>query len=73
MPFAHWAISCRNCKKAFTHSRITEPHRITDHLGLPTKPEFPLAGEELECPHCKFKGTYQQTELWYQAVANSAL
>jgi DNA-directed RNA polymerase subunit RPC12/RpoP len=73
MPSARWAISCHNCNKAFTHSQIAEPHRITDYLALPSKPEFPLAGQELECPHCKSKAMYQRTDLWYQAAVNGAL
>jgi phage FluMu protein Com len=73
MPSARWAISCRNCKKAFAHAEVSEPQGITDSFGLPDKPEFPVGGKELECPHCKSKDTYQRTDLWYQAAANGAL
>jgi hypothetical protein len=73
MPSGRWAISCRNCKKAFPHSEIRELHAITDYLGLPEKPEFPAGGQELECPHCKSKGTYQRTDLWYEAAVNGSL
>jgi len=73
MPTTRWAISCHNCKKPFTHPNITEPHDIADYLDSRAKPEFPDEGTELECPYCKSKATYHQTELWYEAVATGAL
>ena len=72
MPSARWSIICRNCKKAFAHAEVIEPHRITDSFGLPDKPEFPAGGKELECPHCKSKGRYQRNDLWYEAAVDAA-
>lgn len=60
----YWTINCRNCKKAFHHSEI-QTRNTMDYL-LPMKPEFPADGQELECPHCKSKATYLQTDLWYE-------
>lgn len=69
MPSARWAITCSNCNKPFTHSEIPEPQHAIDYL-FPSKPEVPADGQELQCPHCKSKGKYQKTDLWY--VAGSA-
>jgi hypothetical protein len=67
MPLAQWAVNCKSCKKAFSHSEIHEPQRAIDYLW-PLKPQIPTGGQELECPHCKSKATYRQTDLWYLAA-----
>jgi hypothetical protein len=33
---------------------------------FPKKPEVPTEGLEMECPECKTKCVYQQSELWYE-------
>jgi hypothetical protein len=33
---------------------------------LPSRPVFPAQGRERECPSCKTKFTYQQTDLRFQ-------
>jgi hypothetical protein len=59
-----WVIDCRNCLASFAHSEIGEARTLNDYLS-PTKPEFPLAGQEMECPSCKTKATYMRHELRY--------
>lgn len=70
MASAYWAVNCHHCRKAFTHSEIPQEHAI--NYLLPAKPEFPDGGQELECPHCKSKATYLQTDLWYQEERRSS-
>jgi hypothetical protein len=59
-----WIIGCRTCIATFTHSEIGEARTISDYL-FPTKPEFPQAGLELECPSCKTKAIYTRQDLRY--------
>ena len=59
-----WVVDCRSCIATFTHSEIGDGRTLSDYL-FPTKPEFPSAGQELECPSCKTKATYMRHELRY--------
>jgi DNA-directed RNA polymerase subunit RPC12/RpoP len=38
---------------------------MIDYL-FPTAPEFPQAGEEIECPSCKTKAIYERQDLRYR-------
>ena len=58
-------IDCRNCLASFTHSEVGKDRKLIDYL-LPTAPEFPPAGEELECPSCKTKAIYTRRDLRYR-------
>ena len=69
MPLAEWAVDCKSCKKAISHSEIPEPQHAIDFM-LPAKPRIAVGGQELECPHCKSKTIYQGTDLWYR-IANA--
>jgi hypothetical protein len=60
---AKWFLECRNCGQAFTYSLI--PDTLAD-FHLPSRPVFPAQGRERECPSCKTKATYQQTDLRFQ-------
>ena len=60
---ANWFLNCKNCNEAFIYSLI--PDILTDY-HLPSRPVFPAAGRERECPNCKTKSTYQQTDLRFQ-------
>jgi hypothetical protein len=60
---ASWLLDCKNCSKPFVYSLI--PDRLADY-HLPSRPVFPAVGRERECPHCKTKSTYQQTDLRFQ-------
>ena len=66
MSSAQWAVNCHHCNKEFPQSDIPEPHTI-DYL-FPQKPDIPVGGQELECPRCKSKSTYEATDLWYLAA-----
>ncbi len=61
---ANWMLRCQNCSNAFLHSVIAVKG-VLDYF-LPSKPESPDEGWELECPHCGHKGTYQRSDLFYQ-------
>jgi hypothetical protein len=60
---ASWLLNCKNCSKPFAYSLIS--NTLTDY-HLPSRPVFPAVGRERECPHCKTKSTYQQTDLRFQ-------
>jgi hypothetical protein len=60
---ASWLLDCKNCSEAFAYSVV--PDTLNDYY-LPSPPAFPVGGRERECPHCKTKSTYQQTELRFQ-------
>jgi len=62
---ASWALACKNCRKVFTYSRISDT--LADYY-LPTRPTFPPSGVERECPRCKSKFTYQRSELTFQSA-----
>jgi len=64
-PSPKWVIDCRNCLGSFVHSEIGNDRRLIDYL-LPTAPEFPANGAEMECPLCKTKATYTRQDLRYQ-------
>jgi hypothetical protein len=57
---AKWLLGCKNCKRDFEYSQIGD---TLANLYLPEKPEFPLQGLELECPHCNTKGIYYRRDL----------
>jgi hypothetical protein len=57
---ATWLLDCKNCSEAFTYSLIP------DTFLLPSPPLFPPEGKERECPYCKTKSTYHQTDLRFQ-------
>jgi hypothetical protein len=60
---ASWLLDCKNCSNPFAYSLI--PDTLADY-HLPSRPVFPAVGRERECPHCKTKSTYQQTDLRFQ-------
>jgi hypothetical protein len=60
-----WNLTCQNCSKSFTHSKLEEANLL--NYNLPRKPEFPAEGQELECPSCKTKARYQQSDLRYDS------
>ena len=60
-----WNLTCQNCSKSFTHSKI-EGDKLSDYY-LPQKPEFPAEGQELECPTCNTKAQSQQSDLRYDS------
>ena len=62
---ASWALCCKSCGKDFTYSQIGDT--MLDYFFIPSRPEMPPKGVERECPNCKAKATYQQTELRYQS------
>ena len=67
-----WVLECPECNLDFTHSKIPV-ERIPHHDlyawldVLFDKPNFPIHGVNLECPHCKKTSIYQQQELIYRA------
>jgi hypothetical protein len=65
-PNPKWVIDCRNCHATITHSEIGSECKLIDYLFL-TKPEFPIEGTELECPACRVKAVYTQTDLRYES------
>ena len=56
---ASWLLHCKNCHKTFAYSLMP------DTSCLPSRPVFPAQGRERECPSCKTKFTYQQTDLGF--------
>jgi len=61
---ARWALQCKNCGFAFTHSEIDQSNAPS--FFLPEKPEFPAGGSEFECPSCGHKATYRRTDFVYE-------
>ena len=61
-----WILTCKNCSKRFSHSKIEED-KLTNFY-LHRKPEFPAEGLELECPTCNTKSQYQQSDLRYDST-----
>jgi hypothetical protein len=60
---SRWVFTCKNCFKIVPHAEIG--NRLVDYF-FPKKPELPTEGLEMECPQCKTKYVYRQTELWYE-------
>ena len=60
---ASWLLNCKNCSKPFAYSLISN---TLAEYHLPSRPVFPAVGRERECPHCKTKSTYQQSDLRFQ-------
>lgn len=60
---ASWLLDCKNCRETFTYSLVPD---MQTGFYLPSPPPFPPQGRERECPHCKTKSTYQQTDLRFQ-------
>jgi len=68
---ADWVLTCKNCRKIFSHSRVSE-ETLFDYF-LPLRPKIPPEGEKCECPNCGVKSTYNRTELTYRSErGNSA-
>jgi hypothetical protein len=61
---ASWVLTCTKCNSEFTHSTIED---TLANYFFATKPKFPDGGQQLDCPHCGHTGTYQHTDLIYQA------
>jgi hypothetical protein len=66
-----WVLNCPGCSKTFPHSQIKQS-TMADYF-VPSKPEFPEGGQNLECPNCKKAETYQRTDLRYQLDGSSDL
>jgi hypothetical protein len=62
---ASWNLACKKCLKSFAYSQISET--FVDYF-MPSRPEFPPDGVELECPNCQAKSTYYRTDLTYQSA-----
>jgi endogenous inhibitor of DNA gyrase (YacG/DUF329 family) len=60
-----WILHCPDCQKEFTHAKI-ERKSLQNHY-LEPKPEFPVGGSSVECPHCKKTSVYQRFQLTYRA------
>jgi hypothetical protein len=67
-PMASWLLDCKNCREAFTYSLVPD---MQIGCYLPSPPAFPPQGRERECPRCKIKATYQQTDLRFQNERSS--
>ena len=59
---AAWGVTCLNCNRQFAQFNIEDD---LENLYLPVKPDLPKGGQELACPHCGHKATYQHTDLFY--------
>jgi hypothetical protein len=67
IPMPQWVLSCPQCHKIFTHSKINPRSAPTPFDPLwPTKPDFPDGGLNLACPNCQTPATYQRFELMYR-------
>jgi hypothetical protein len=60
-----WVVDCRNCLASFTHSEVGRDRRLIDYL-VPTAPQLPADGQEMECPSCKSKAVYTGQDLRYR-------
>lgn len=60
-----WVVDCRNFLLSFTHSEVGRERKLIDHL-IPTSPELPSGGQEMECPSCKSKATYTGQDLRFR-------
>lgn len=58
-------VDCRNCLASFTHSEVGRDRKLVDYL-VPTAPELPQGGQEMECPSCKTKALYTSQDLRYR-------
>ena len=61
MPY--WVISCKNCRRIFSHSKIED---TLANYFVPEKPGFADAGDPMACPHCHAIEKYGCTDLKYQ-------
>jgi hypothetical protein len=67
VPMPQWVLSCSNCHKVFTHSKINPRSETVPFDPLwPTKPDFPNGGLDLACPNCQTSSIYQRFELMYR-------
>jgi hypothetical protein len=62
---SRWVVDCPNCLETFTHSEIGQNRTLADYM-LPTAPDLPAGGTELECPSCKTKTTFTRRDLRFQ-------
>ena len=62
---AYWALECTNCRRLFQHSPIEEA-RFGFGMFIPAKPEMPIAGSKLTCPHCQKIDTYRRNQFIYR-------
>jgi len=62
---SRWVVECRKCFASFTYSKIEGGTTLTTYLFL-LKPEFPVNGQELECPYYKTTALYTLEDLRYQ-------
>jgi hypothetical protein len=60
-----WVLNCPECHSDFAHSDV-EDARLEDYL-FPAKPEFPVDGLRVECPHCHRASLFQRHQLIYRA------
>jgi hypothetical protein len=67
IPMPQWVLTCAQCHKIFTHSKIN-PRTATSPFDplWPTKPDFPDGGLNLACPKCQTPAIYQRFELMYR-------
>jgi rubredoxin len=62
-PMVRWTLKCRNCGYTFTYS--VGGDTLVEYL-FPMNPKLPPQGVKCECPNCKAKFTYEQSELRYE-------
>jgi hypothetical protein len=60
-----WVVDCRNCLAIFTHSEVGRERKLIDYL-VPTAPQLPPDGQEMECPSCKARALYTGRDLHYR-------
>ena len=67
---ANWTLRCLFCSKYFAHSEAIFPRLTEDPFGLPPKPDFPLDGSILVCPHCSETGVYARQMLTFDKAGH---
>lgn len=66
-PKSQWVVTCNHCQQSFAHSEIPGARNLMEYF-YPPKPEMPLTGRQLQCPHCRRVSHYLQSDLRYQAA-----
>jgi hypothetical protein len=67
MRVPRWTLLCADCTKDFVHSEIA--HAGEGFIAWSAfKPEFPIGGQLIKCPHCTKSSVYQRYELVLQTT-----
>ena len=64
----NWMLTCPECKKDFVYSKVVMAVAFRDPWVREVKPDFPIVGISLQCPHCKGISTFHRHQLTHSAA-----